>query len=312
MAEVSNHNEPIGRGCVALVRKSIDVGSRGLVANRFWMPFDLRFVCPSLLQIQVSWLSVVVRLKRFVCQAIWDGSWFEIPRIWLSMNLKFKGLGCELIWDSNGWVVFGRLTQLILAVNALRFKWFGNQLIWDSRATGLVFNWFEIQGNWLWNDLRSKWFGCQSIWDSNDLVVDWFEIEVTWWAIDWRFKGFGYVVNWCESQMIWLSTDLKFNHRHHRARNPCACHAKSIISDTLLIPRACQRFCNPHKLLRLPRILKRLEIPVPTTRKALCTSKSGPRPWCFNDFDFQTVVARRRGANFADSNFQKCSDHVSF
>ena len=25
VAEVSNHNEPIGRGCVALVRKSIDV-----------------------------------------------------------------------------------------------------------------------------------------------------------------------------------------------------------------------------------------------------------------------------------------------
>ena len=37
------------------------------------------------------------------------------------------------------------------------------------------------------------------------------------------------------------------NHRHHRARNPCACHAKSIISDPLLIPHACQRFCNPQK-----------------------------------------------------------------
>ena len=103
-----------------------------------------------------------------------------------------------------------------------------------------------------------------------------------------------------------------FKHRHHKARNHCPCHAKCIVSEPLQIPHACQRFCNPHKLLRLPHILKRLEIPAPATRKALWTSKSGPRPGCFNDFDFQIVVARRRGANFADFNFQKCSDHASF
>ena len=71
-------------------------------------------------------------------------------------------------------------------------------------------------------------------------------------------------------------------------------------------------FCNPHELLLLPRILKRIEIPAPATRKALWASKSGPRTWCFNDFDFQIVLARRRGANFSDFNFQKCSDAVSF
>ena len=103
-----------------------------------------------------------------------------------------------------------------------------------------------------------------------------------------------------------------FKDWHRKARNPCPCHAKRIVSELLQIPHACQRFCNPHKLLRLPRILKPIEIPAPATRKALWTSKSGPRPWCFNDFDFQIVVARRRGANFADSNFQKCSDHASF
>ena len=103
-----------------------------------------------------------------------------------------------------------------------------------------------------------------------------------------------------------------FNHRHHRARNPCACHAKSIISDPLQIHHACQRFCNPHKLLRLPRILKRIKIPAPAARKGFSISKSGPRPWCFNDFDFQIVLARRRGANFADFNFQNCSEPFSF
>ena len=103
-----------------------------------------------------------------------------------------------------------------------------------------------------------------------------------------------------------------FKHRHHKARNHCACHAKCIVSEPLQIPHACQRFCNPHKLLRLPRILKRVEIPAPATRKALWTSKRGPRPWCFNSFNFQIALARRRGANFGDFNFQKCSDHASF
>ena len=103
-----------------------------------------------------------------------------------------------------------------------------------------------------------------------------------------------------------------FKHRHRKARNPCPCHAKQIVSEPLQIPHACQRFCNPHELLCLPRILKRSKIPAPATRKALRTSKSGPRPWCFNDFDFQIVLARRRGANFADFNFQKCSGAVSF
>ena len=103
-----------------------------------------------------------------------------------------------------------------------------------------------------------------------------------------------------------------FKHRHHKAQNHCACHAKHIVSDPLQIHHACQRFCNPHELLRLPRILKHIEIPAPATRKALWTSKGGPRPWCFNDFDFQIALARRRGANFGDFNFQKFSDAVSF
>ena len=134
-----------------------------------------------------------------------------------------------------------------------------------------------------------------------------------------------------------------FKHRHQIARNPCACHAKRIVSEPLQIHHACQRFCNPHELLRLPRILKRIEIPAPATRNTDWTSKSGPRPRCFailtskscssagvvqilatstsksapapsvfNDFDFQTVLARRHGANFDDFNFQKCSEPLIF
>ena len=42
------------------------------------------------------------------------------------------------------------------------------------------------------------------------------------------------------------------------------------------------------------------------------TSKSDPTPPVFNDFDFQIALARRRGANFVDVNFQKCSGPASF
>ena len=103
-----------------------------------------------------------------------------------------------------------------------------------------------------------------------------------------------------------------FKHRHHKARNHCACHAKRIVSDPLQIHHACQRFRNPHELLCLPRILQRVEIPAPATQNTLSTSKNVPSPWCFNDFDFRIALARRRGANFVDVNFQKCSGPASF
>ena len=92
----------------------------------------------------------------------------------------------------------------------------------------------------------------------------------------------------------------------------CACHAKRIVSDPLQIHHACQRFCNPHELLRLPRILQPVEIPAPATRKPLWTSKNGPSAWSFYDFDFQIDRARRRVANFAALHFQKCSETKVF
>ena len=42
------------------------------------------------------------------------------------------------------------------------------------------------------------------------------------------------------------------------------------------------------------------------------TSKSAPSMPRFNDFDFQIALARRRGANFVEVTFQKCSDTASF
>ena len=103
-----------------------------------------------------------------------------------------------------------------------------------------------------------------------------------------------------------------FKHRHHKARNHCACHAKRIVPDPLEILHACQRFCNPHELLRLPRILQRVEIPAPATQNTLWSSKNVPRPSVFNDFDFQIALARRRGAIFAKLNFQEPAETLKF
>ena len=45
---------------------------------------------------------------------------------------------------------------------------------------------------------------------------------------------------------------------------------------------------------------------------ATSTSKSAPTPSVLNDFDFQIALSRRRGANFADFIFQRCSEPLSF
>ena len=297
--------------------------SSGLVVNGSWLSFDLRFT--GLL------VHRFFRFKWVGCQLLWDWSDLFVKPFEMSIDLKFKWFGCQLIRNSSGWVVNWFGIQVTWLSTDVWLNWFWLSLVWDSN--GLVVNWFEIQGNWLSIDLRFKWFGCRLIWNWSDLTS---ELQY----VSKIFKGMlqkycachGKVeprhTNSCNCHAKWslqsntsVTWNLQpfhgfcvggFKHRHRKARNPCACHAIRIVSEPLLIPHACQRFCNPHKLLRLPRILKRIEIPAPATRKPLWTSKSGPRPWCFNDFDFQIVLARRRGANLGVFNFQKCSEALSF
>ena len=97
--------------------------------------------------------------------------------------------------------------------------------------------------------------------------------------------------------------------------NSCACHAFWNVSKSLRLPR--EKHFERQKVVRDPGVLTIL-----TSKScwragvvqilATSTSKSAPTPSVFNDFDFQIVLARRRGANFGDFNFQKCSDHASF
>ena len=92
--------------------------------------------------------------------------------------------------------------------------------------------------------------------------------------------------------------------------NSCACQSKS-----LRMPR--EKHFEPQKVVRDPGVLTIL-----TSASLSCagvvqilptrTSKSAPTMPVFNEFDFRIVVARRRGANFGDFNFQKCSEALSF
>ena len=95
----------------------------------------------------------------------------------------------------------------------------------------------------------------------------------------------------------------------------CACHAFWNVSKSLRLPR--EKHFERQKVVRDPGALTIL------TSKSCwragvvqifgtSTSKSAPTPSVFNDFDFRIVLARRRGAYFADFNFQKCSRTVSF
>ena len=87
------------------------------------------------------------------------------------------------------------------------------------------------------------------------------------------------------------------------------------MSKSLRLPR--EKRLEPQKTSRAPGVLTVL-ISKSCSRAgvvqilATSTSKSVPKLSVFNDFDFQIVLARRRGAIFGDFNFQKCSEAVSF
>ena len=97
--------------------------------------------------------------------------------------------------------------------------------------------------------------------------------------------------------------------------NSCACRVFCNASKSLRLPR--ETHFQPPKTSRAPGVLTIL------TSKSLSragavqilrssTSKSAPNLSIFNDFDFRIALARKRGANFVDVNFQKCSDTASF
>ena len=128
--------------------------------------------------------------------------------------------------------------------------------------------------------------------------------------------------------------------------NFCACHVFCKLSNSLCLPR--ETNFQPQKTSRAPGVLTILtsesfaragvvQILGSSTSKSvpnmqrgaffsykslsragvvqilsMSTSKSAPNMPVFNDFDFQIALARRRGANFVEINFQKCSEPTVF
>ena len=298
-----------------------------------WTSSDVVVKC---FEIQVIRLSIDLRFKWFGCQSIWDSNelvvnWFEIQVIWMSNDLRFKWFGCQLMCDSNDFVKRSFSARRPSKTKLCNSK---TKLFCE---TSFKMQAFEMKNEAFLRDFLQK----RSI--SARLPS-----KLTCWADTWpqNSNTFLMIFKWmlqkycachekveprhtkscnCHAKLsLQSNTSVTWNlqpfhsfsaecfkHRHHKPQNPCACHAKPIVSDPLQIHHACQRFCDPDELLRLPRSLQRVEIPAPATRNRLSTSKNVPSPWCFNDFDFRIVRVRRRGANFVELNFQKCSDHAT-
>ena len=116
--------------------------------------------------------------------------------------------------------------------------------------------------------------------------------------------------------------------------NSCACHAKTTLNvqkrpETVSFERfwlpnrshaqAWCKFCEA----QFPKVLRTHGVLTILTSESLSragvaqilrnsTSKSAPNLPVFTDFDFRIALARRRGANFVEINFQKCSGPASF
>ena len=306
------------------------------------LSIDLRF----------KWFGcqVDLRFKWVGCQLIWDSSdldvkWFEVQVIWLSTDVWFKWFCQTKLFCETSF----KIEALKLKNEAFCETSFKNETLkikneaflrdflqkWRFGAPKPSFSARLPSKMKLWSS-KTKLF-CETSF-KNDMSTRHLtsELQYVLAIFNWMLQKYcachGKVeprhTNSCNCHAKWslqsntsVTWNLQpfhgfcvgdFKHRHHKVRNHCACHVKRLVSDPLQIPHACQRFCNPHELLRLPRILQRVEIPAPATRNTLWTSKNVPRPSVFNDFDFRIALARRRGAIFAKLNFQKPAETLKF
>ena len=97
--------------------------------------------------------------------------------------------------------------------------------------------------------------------------------------------------------------------------NSCACHVSCNASKSLRQPR--EKHFEPPKTSRDRQFLTILTSKsfsrvgvVQLLRSS--TSKSAPGMPVFNGFDLQIALTRKRGANFAELNSQKCSEHAAW
>ena len=96
--------------------------------------------------------------------------------------------------------------------------------------------------------------------------------------------------------------------------NSCTCHVFCNVSKSLCLPR--EIHFEPQKTSRNRQFLTILASKSFSRASVVqilwsSTSKSAPSLSVSND-DFRIALARRRGVNFVDVNFQKWSDYTSF
>ena len=271
------------------------------------------------------WNSIASGVNGFENHSHWDSSgWqiiqFEIQLIWDSMDLTFKKWGFEAqkpsfsarlpskikLWSSKT-RFSARLPAKIKLWSSKRrlfcetsFKYEALKLKNEAFLRGFLGTWHVDQTLGLRNTIRfndlywmlEKYCACHEKVEprhtnSCHCHAKWSLLSKT--SVTWTLQPFH------------RFSVQSLKHRRYKAQNPCACHAKSIVSDPLQIHHACQRFCNPNKLLRLPRILRCGKIPALATQNAIWTSENVPSTWCLNDFDFQTALSPQRGANLVDT-----------
>ena len=276
VAEVSKDKEPIGRGCVEfnwfesqLMSDSNELRVKWFGCHLIWDSIDLvviwfeiqMILVVNWFGIQVIWMSNGLRFKWFGCHLIWDSSdfgcqlirnssdldveWFELEVIWLSKDLRFKWFGCQLIWDSRDldvkWFEMSKMklwSSKTIFFYETSFKNEALKLKTESFLRDFLQKWQVDQTLDLRIPIRFKWmlqkyFACHEKVEprhTNSCHAKWSLQSNT--SVTWNLQPFhGFCVG-------------GFKHRHHKTRNPCACHAKSIVSEPLQI--------HVSKSLRLP------------------------------------------------------------
>ena len=143
------------------------------------------------------------------------------------------------------------------------------------------------------NDLR--WRGDRRM--TSNWLSDW----LTDWLTEAVLRDFPEI--WHVEQTLDLRSTIHFSDFYEDAA-----------SKSLRLPR--EKHFEPQKTSRNPgalTILTSESLSRAGVVQILATSasKNASAPSVFNDFDFQIEPARRRGANFGNLNFQKCSEAVS-
>ena len=329
---------------IQVIRLSIDLRFKWFGCQSIW---DSNELVVNWFEIQVAWMSNDLRFKWFGCQLTCDSNDFCQTKLFCETSFKIEALKLQneaFLRDFLQKWSFAAPKRSISARLPSKLK------LWSSKTklfceTSCKNEALQLQNEAFLRDFLQKWsfeaqktkLFCETSF-KNDMstghlaselqcVLAIFNCMLQKYCachekVDPKHtKSYNCHAKWSLQSNTSGTWNLQpfhgfsvggFKHRHHRALNPCACHAKRIVSGPLQIPHACQRFCNPHELLRLPHILQRVEIPAPATQNTLWSSKNVPRPSVFNDFDFQIALARRRGAIFAKLNFQKPAETLKF